>query len=103
MEKTISKLFEIEEKAKLIINRANDEKIKLHDAFEAEIEKMEKTIAGNSAKKIKEYKAEIEKELEKEKKALMLISEKHLAELDETYQKHHKDLVDKIFNSIITS
>lgn len=101
MERTIERLLEIEEKAALIINRANDEKIRLHDEFEIELDRMEKDINMDNDEKIHEFQVKIDKELDNEKKQLTLKSEKQLKELDELYQKSHESIAQKVFQDII--
>ncbi|MBH1942348.1 hypothetical protein I5677_15710 [Mobilitalea sibirica] len=103
MENTIVKLFEIEEKANLIIKRANEEKIRLHDAFEQDIKRMEEKVAADNYNKIRNFQLQTDKELTKEKKSITEKSEKHLIELDDIYKEHHKDFVDKVFENIIMS
>lgn len=101
MERTIGRIFEIEEKAKLIIDRANKEKIRLHDEFEVEIAKLEEDINNDNFNKIREYQINAEIELENEKKTLILKSEKQLHDLDELYKNNHSTFVDKVFEGII--
>ncbi len=103
MEKTINKIFEIEEKAKIIIERANQEKLRMHDEFEETLAKMEKEISNKNAAKVSEFKSGIEKELENEKKQLIKKSEKQLADMDEQYQKNREELINRIFDSILRS
>ncbi|HKL99009.1 MAG TPA: hypothetical protein VJZ06_03800 [Mobilitalea sp.] len=101
MERTIGRIFEIDEKAKLIIDRANKEKIRLHDEFEVEIAKLEEDINNDNFNKIREYQINAEIELENEKKTLILKSEKQLHDLDELYKNNHSTFVDKVFEGII--
>ncbi len=103
MERTISKLFEIEEKAKLIIDRANQEKICLHDEFEADLDRLEKEINLENTKKINQYRSEMEKELESEIEQLTKKSEKQLLDMEEQYQKNHDDFVNKLLSGILCS
>lgn len=103
MEKTIGKIFEIEEKAKLIIDRANQEKIRMHDEFEESLIKMELAINEENTKKINDYRAEIEKELENEKNQLIHKSEKQLEDMEELYRKSNDEFVNRIFDSILQS
>ena len=101
MERTIGRIFEIDEKAKLIIDRANEEKIRLHDEFEEDIAKLEEEINNENAKKIHEYQIDAEKDLENEKNTLTLRSEKQLLDMDELYKSSHIAIVDKVFEGII--
>ncbi len=103
MEKTISKIFEIEEKAKLIIDRANQEKLRMHDEFEADLIKMEREINEENVKKINDYRTEIENDMEREKNQLIHKCEKQLEDLEELYHKSHKEFVERIFDGILQS
>ena len=103
MEKTIGKIFEIEEKAKLIIDRANLEKIRMHDDFEDDLIKMEREINEKNIQKINDYRAEVDKELKHEKALLIQKSEKQLLDMEEHYRKSHDELVTRIFESILQS
>lgn len=103
MEKTIGKLFEIEEKAKLIIDRANREKIRLHDEFEEELSRLEKNINNENMKKINDYRSEMEKELDNEILQLSKKSEKQLSDLEELYRKSQDDIVNKLFEGILNT
>ncbi len=103
MEKTIGKIFEIEEKAKLIIDRANQDKIRMHDEFEEDLIKMEREINEENSKKINDYRTEIEKELEQEKEQLILKSEKQLEDMEVLFRNSHDDFIQKIFDQIIQS
>ncbi len=103
MEKTIGKIFEIEEKAKFIIDRANQEKLRMHDEFEEDLIKMERGINEENIKKINDYRAEIENELEHEKEQLIHKCDKQLEDLEELYHKSHGEFACRIFDSILQS
>lgn len=103
MEKTIGKIFEIEEKAKLIIDRANQEKLRMHDEFEEDLIKMEHGINEENTKKINDYRNEIENEMEHEKAQLIHKCEKQLEDMEELYHKSHDEFVCRIFDSILQS
>ncbi len=103
MEKTIVKIFEIEEKAKLIIDRANQEKLRMHDEFEEELIKLERGISDENTLKINAYRAELEQELEQEKAQLIHKSEKQLEEMEEIYRRNHDEIVLRIVDGILRS
>lgn len=103
MEKAIYKLIEIEEKAKNIISRANEEKIKLHNAYENDIADMEKDISSDNMNKIHRFQLQIDKEIENEKVLLEEKNKKQLNDLDLFYEKNHIAIVQKLFDNIINS
>lgn len=103
MERTIGKIFEIEEKAKLIIDRANREKLRMHDEFDEELVRMERDINEENLRKINIYRSEIEQELEQEKAQMVNKSEKQLKDMDTLYHNNHDDLVNRIFEGILRS
>ncbi len=103
MERTINRIFEIEEKARVIIDRTNKQKARLYDEFEQELTNMEKKIAEANAAKIKDYKTRIDKELREEESILIQKSDRQRKELDELYANQHNDLVNQVFESIIRS
>jgi len=101
MEKVISLLFDIERKAKQIIERANIEKNELYEENEKLITQMETSIAEDNNSKINELMSQAEKEIEKEKKQLIENSEKQLNDLEQNYKTNHDALVQKVFQGII--
>lgn len=101
MEKVIGHLFEIEKKAKQIIERANAEKQELYEENEKAIAHMEKEITDENNAKINAIMTEAEKELEKERQQLIDSSNKQLNDLEALYRKDHDVLVNKVFQSII--
>ena len=101
MEKVIGLLFDIEKKANQIIERANDEKTELFEENEKAIAKMEADITEENQNKIKLILAQAEQEIEAEKQHLLECSKKQLSDLEETYEKNHNALVEKVFQSII--
>ncbi len=102
MEKVVSLLFDIENKANQIIEHANYEKTQLLEEHEKAITDMEKVIADENKAKINALFKQAEEAFEKEKQSLTESSNKHLEELEEYYNKNHVTLVDKIFHNIIT-
>lgn len=103
MEKTIEQLFEIEEKANQIINRATEEKALLHDNFEKEITLLEQSIASENKMKLKALQEQADINLANEMKVLISDSEKHLRELDDINDNKHDFFVNQIFEAIIHS
>jgi hypothetical protein len=103
MEKTIGQLFEIEAKANHIINRATQEKARLQDDFEKDISKMEEAIVSENTKAINTLKEQADVDLKNELKILILNTEKHLHDLEEMNIKKHEQLVNQVFEILISS
>lgn len=101
MEKTISQLSEIEEKAIQIINRANEEKISLYDEYEKNAAHMEADLAADTANKLNILREQADAELANEMKILITNSEKHMGDLDGLDLKQHETLVHQVFDHII--
>jgi vacuolar-type H+-ATPase subunit H len=103
MENTISQLFEIENKANQIINRASEEKAQLHEEYEKEILRMEENIFSDNQKKLKALQEQADIDLENETKGIIQNSEKHLKDLEEINTQKRDLLVSRIFENIIRS
>lgn len=102
MENVIGLLHDIEEKANLIIARANDEKVKLHEALKNDLEKLDKDVADSTNAKLLVLKNQVNKELAAEKEAITKDWEKQLADLEANYARNHDVYVDKIIREIIS-
>ncbi|MDF2538137.1 MAG: hypothetical protein K0S76_1158 [Herbinix sp.] len=100
MEQTISQLFEIEKKANQIIDRASDEKTRLHDEREKDIKQMEESINISTSKKLKALQEKADADLANETKTIIQNCEKHLLDLEEINQKKYNLLVNQIFEHI---
>lgn len=103
MEKTISRILDIEEKAKVILGRASEQKVMLHDEYEQKITNMEKEIVKHNAVKIEEYKTAMEKELHEEELILIQKSDRQRKELEEFYTVQHTTIANQVFEDIIRS
>ena len=101
MEEVINLLYDIEEKATQIVNRANEEKVSLHDALEKNMELLDQTIATENASKLSVLQAKVDQELTREKQALIEDCNKQLINLEAHYKKNHDVLVDEIFQGLI--
>lgn len=101
MEKMISTLFEIEEKANLIINRANEEKIRLYREFEIDAKRMEDEISAETSEKLRMIQTQMDEELKMEKQALLDKNQLHLKDLEIHFINNKTKLVNSIFESII--
>jgi lipopolysaccharide export system protein LptA len=103
LEKTISQLFEIELKANQIVNRAVEEKAKLHDEYEKEIVQMEADIFSENSRKLKALQEQADIDLANETKVLIQNSEKHLNDLEEIKTNKYESLVNQVFDRIVHS
>jgi hypothetical protein len=101
MEKVISILYDIEEKANNIIKRVNEEKVRLQEEFNQDLEKLDQTIANEKAEKLNVLKADIDKKLTVEKQSLIDDCNKQLDNMEENYGKNHDALVESIFQELI--
>lgn len=101
MEEVINLLYDIEEKATQIVNRANEEKVSLHDALEKNMELLDQTIATENATKLSVLQAKVDLELTQEKQALIEDCNKQLVNLEAHYKKDHDALVNEIFQGLI--
>ncbi len=103
MEKVIQLLYDIEEKANLIVKRVSDEKKRLNTIYEQEIERFNKEITKERNDKLDVLKSQVEKDLDKERTALLDDCNKQLISLETYYKNSHDDLVDQIFQKIISN
>ncbi|MDF2609143.1 MAG: hypothetical protein K0R92_617 [Lachnospiraceae bacterium] len=101
MEKVISILYDIEEKANNIIKRVNEEKVRLQEELNQDLEKLDQTIANEKAEKLNVLKADIDKKLAVEKQSLIDDCNKQLDNMEENYGKNHDALVKNIFQELI--
>lgn len=101
MEKTIRSIFEIDKQANVIINKANEEKLRLKQEYEAKADMMEQEIMADNNVRIKELRAKIDNELEDELKKLKEKCEMQQKQLEEAYATNHEAIADRIFQDII--
>lgn len=101
MEKVINLLYDIEEKANQIVKRASEEKVRLSEALEKDLEKLDQTIDAENAAKLSALQAQADKDLLNEKQSLIDDCNKQLSEMETYYDHNHGALVDKVFQSII--
>lgn len=102
MENVIGLLHDIEEKANLIIARANDEKVKLHETLKNDLEKLDKDVADSTNAKLLVLKNQVNKELATEKEAITKDWAKQLSDLEANYTRNHDFYVEKIMQEIIS-
>lgn len=103
MEKVIQLLYDIEEKANLIVKRVSDEKKRLSTTYEQEVESFNNQIAKERNDRLDVLKLQVSKDLEKERKALIEDCNKQLISFETYYKNNHDVLVEHIFQKIISN
>ncbi len=101
MEKVINVLYEIEEKANRILDRASEQKQKLYEQLNSDLEALESTITSDTNEKINAMKANMESELASERSALTTDCERQIQALQDNFTNNHDVLVEKLFQHII--
>lgn len=101
MEKVITLLYDIEEKANRILDRTAEEKAALYQELNANMEEMDAQINKETQKKLKDIQARFEKEIASDTQALIEASKKHLSEIESNCKQNHEVLVNEIFEQII--
>ena len=101
MEKVINVLYEIEEKANRILNRATEQKHKLYEQLNSDLTELESNITSDTNKKIECMKAKMQYELDTEKAALIKDCEKQVQSLESNFNAKHDDYVESVFQRII--
>lgn len=101
MERVINLLYDIEEKANRILDRASEEKNLLHDQLQKDITKLDEEIKNNTRSKISALQDNMNQEIERERQILIESSEKHLRDLEANFKANQETLVNKIFKNII--
>ncbi len=103
MERVINLLYDIEEKANQIVKRANEEKVKLYDQLQKEMERLDHETNDQNTTKLEILKIQVDKELNLEKQSLIDNCIKQLTDMEAIYLDKHNSLADKIFQEIIQS
>jgi uncharacterized protein YaaW (UPF0174 family) len=101
MEKVINFLYDIEEKANNIVKRVNEEKVRLQESFDHDLEELDKSIVAEKAEKLSVLKADIDNKLAIEKQYLIDDCNRQLDKMEENYTQNHDTLVDNVFHEII--
>ncbi|MDO5291148.1 MAG: hypothetical protein Q4F05_00220 [bacterium] len=101
MEKVINVLSEIEDKATTILDRTQDQKQQLYEQLNKDLAKLDSDIKADTASKIDRMQEDMEQDIEKERLALISDCQKQLASLQQTFDKDHNALVNKVFAQII--
>lgn len=101
MEKVINILYDIEEKANNIVKRVNEEKIKLQETLNKDMEALDQSITAEKAEKLRVLKADIDKSLSDEKHTLVDDCKTQLSKMEENYTLNHDTLVNNVFQEII--
>ncbi|MDF2586763.1 MAG: hypothetical protein K0S41_604 [Anaerocolumna sp.] len=103
MENVISILYDIEEKANQIIKRANEEKISLQDGLKEDMKKLDQEIESCNKVQLDALKAQIDNELDCERKTLIEECNKQLSDIETNFMQNYDSLVTKILEGIINA
>lgn len=101
MEKVISLLSEIEEKAVNIIESTATQKEQLYNQFDIDIKLLDDQIMNDTNKKLDEIKHKINQSLNEERKKLIDECNNQISKLEIDFSKNHNTLVDELFHKII--
>lgn len=101
MEKAINGILDIDKKAKIIIDRTNEQKQMLQNKSEQDLILMEKEVANENSTKLKEFQSSIDRELKEEERILIEKCNKQLKELDDLYSSHREDIVNAVLDDIL--
>ena len=101
MEKVITVLSEIEDKATKILDRTKDQKQQLYKQLNRDIAKLEQEIRTETNTKLARLQETMDTEIEEEKRTLLENCEEELVSLDTTFHANHEALVEEIFARII--
>lgn len=101
MEKIIQYLYDIEEKADLIVKRASEEKKRLNASLETKISEYNEVVLKERNTKIEALKSRVQKELEEELSLLNEDCNKQISNMEHYFKEHHNELLNKVFNNII--
>ncbi len=101
MEKIIQYLYDIEEKADVIVNRASEEKKRLNASLEKQILEYNESVLKERTAKIDLLKSKVHEDLEKELALLNEDCNKQINTMEQYFHEHHKELIDKLFQNII--
>lgn len=101
MEKIITLLSEIEEKADNILGSTSNKKEHLYNELEEELKLLDDQIMDDTNKKLNVLKSEINQSLYDERNKLIDDCKTHLQKLEDDFTVNHNALVDKVFDAII--
>lgn len=101
MEKVINVLYEIEEKANRILDRTAQEKTKLYNRLQTNLEKLDTDIKQDTNDQLDLLKNNMEAEIAKERFAQTEECNKQLTAMEQTYMTNHDALVEKVFQRMI--
>lgn len=101
MEKVINLLYDIEEKANRIMNRTNDQKVRMHNELERQLEEMDRQTKETTLRKLDTLKDENGQKLKAETADLEKDCTDKLQRLENYFSENHDHLVDEVINRII--
>jgi ABC-type phosphate transport system auxiliary subunit len=100
LEKTINRLYDVEEKANQILMTVNEEKEKLKIHYQKKQKEFDEQIAQESKNKLNALKSQVEKEFLKEADHINQNFHKQLKTLEGKHKEEHDNLVEQIFFKI---
>lgn len=101
MEKVITLLYDIEEKANRILNRATEEKAKLYQELNEQMEQIDAKINEETKKKLEVLQAKFDKEVASDTRDLIEANERHLADIESNFRANHDNLVKHVIDQVI--
>ncbi|MDO5518884.1 MAG: hypothetical protein Q4G58_00180 [bacterium] len=101
MEKVINVLSEIEDKATTILDRTQDQKQQLYEQLNKDLAKLDSDIKADTVSQIDTMQKEMEQDIEKERLTLISDCKQQISSLQQTFDKDHDTLVNKVFTKII--
>ena len=102
MEQVINRMYEIEEKANSIIDGTAKQKKELLAQHNEDIKRLKIDIDLKSKQKLSILRANMDKEIQTDRKRLIDECAKDLKELEDNYKQNHDSLVENIFMKIIS-
>lgn len=102
MEKIIQYLYDIEEKADVIVKRASEEKKRLNLSLETQILEYNESVLKERTTKIDLLKSKVHEDLEKELSLLNEDCNKQINNMEQYFNLHQNELIEKLFQNIIS-
>lgn len=102
MEKIIQYLYDIEEKADVIVKRASEEKKRLNLSLETQILEYNESVLKERTAKIALLKSKVDEDLEKELSLLNEDCNKQINNMEQYFKLHQEELIVKLFQNIIS-
>ncbi len=101
MERIVSVLNDIDEKAEQIIAAAASVKASMYEEYLEKVASCEEDLLTGTDNRLLEIKKEKGLSLEQKKKQIDKTRDTRLREMEDNYKLHHRSMVDNIFKKII--